>query len=322
MSDQKRVDALIDRDWATAWETLPEAPAFVARPKTSQVTLRISTRLLARLKAVALAESLPYHALARAWIIEGLRSSSRPVNSDLGEEPQSEQLNIKLYQELLDGLKSRADELRRPYHSVAREWIEAALVREEETLGIGPAAVGRPAIKDLIVLLLHSPGRGGDEAIRGMTRLQKLLFVIEQKLAVGDSRFYAYNYGPFTEEVHDAADALRLAGFLRGTDSIKASPPSFVEMMATAEQRSGPRSNDQPEEFALSERGHEAAERLRQSGDAYDQLFTHIAQLRKEWDTSDLDELVERVYAAWPRYAEKSLIRHEVAERAARRRGI
>jgi predicted DNA binding CopG/RHH family protein len=142
MSHQKRVDALIDEDWATAWETLPEAPAIVARPKTTQITLRIPPRLLARLKAVASAESLPYHALARAWIIEALRASNPPVNSSVVEEPQSGQLNIKLDQELLDDLKSRADELRRPYHRLAREWIEAALIREEETLGkIGRAHV-------------------------------------------------------------------------------------------------------------------------------------------------------------------------------------
>ncbi len=319
MSEQNRFDVLLDQDWSTAWESLPDAPALLPRTKVSQITLRIPLRLLARLKAIASAESLPYHALARAWIIEGLRASRGSVNSSMGDEPHAEQLNIKVDQALLDDLKVRAGELRRPYHRLAREWIEAALIHEEEALGIAPTAADRPAMKDLIVLLLHSPGRGGDEAIHGVTRLQKLLFVIDQKLAVEGSRFYAYNYGPFTEEVNDAADALRLAGFLRGTDSIKAAPPSFAEMMATAEQRSGPRGSGGPEEFALSQRGHEAAERLRLSSQAYDQLFAYISQLRAEWDTPDL---VERVYEAWPRYTEKSLIRHEVAERAARRRRV
>ncbi|MGD0409785.1 MAG: hypothetical protein ABSB34_12455 [Candidatus Limnocylindrales bacterium] len=320
MSEQRRLDALLHEDWADVWDALPEAPPLVPRPKTTQITLRIPVRMLARIKAVAAAKSLPYHPLARAWIVEAIRASTPSANSSTSDEPQAEQLNIKLDQAILDGLKGRADELRRPYHRLAREWIEAALIREEKALGTSPSPTNRPAIKDLMVLLLHSPASGGDEAIRGMTRLQKLLFVIEQKLTVENSRFYPYNYGPFNEEVNDAAEALRLAGFLRGAQSVSPAPPSFAEMMATAQQRSGPRADRKPEEFALTQRGHEAAERLRQSNRAYDQLFAYISHVRKEWDTPQLDELVEKVYVTWPKYAEKSLIRGEVAERAARRR--
>lgn len=318
MTDERR-DALLDRDWGDSWESLPEAPALVARPKTSQVTLRIPTRLLARIKAVAAAKAMPYHALARAWIIEALRLAAPPINSASAEAPQAEQLNIKIDNETLDALKNRADELRRPYHRLAREWIEAALTREEENLGIDPALSGRPSMKDLMVLLLHSSGRKGDDAIRGMTRLQKLLFVVEQKLAADNSRFYAYDYGPYSDQVHDTIEALKLAGFLRGAGGVKAELPSFAEMVATAEECSGPRIN---EEYALSESGHEAAERLRKTSRAYDQLFAYIQNVRQEWDTPKLDELVDRVYADWPKYADKSLILNEVATRSARRRRV
>jgi hypothetical protein len=54
------------------------------------------------------------------------------------EEPQIEQLNLKLDNKLMDALKARAYELRRPYHSLVREWIEEAIVREEEALGLDP----------------------------------------------------------------------------------------------------------------------------------------------------------------------------------------
>lgn len=315
-----RRDALLDQDWSAAWEALPEAPPLVPRPKTAQITLRIPARLLARIKAVSAAKSLPYHALARAWIIEALRTSVSPINSAMADEPQDEQMNIKLDNESLDDLKLRADELRRPYHRLAREWIEAALTHEEERLGIDPSPAGRPAIKDLMVLLLHSPGRRGDDAIRGMTRLQKLLFVIEQKLASEHSRFYAHNFGPFSEEVNDAAHSLELAGFLRGSEAVKPQPPSFAEIMATAEGRSGPEDGKENQEFALNERGHEAAERLRQSSRAYDQLFAYIRQLRQEWDTSSLDQLVDRVYEKWPNFTDKSRIKGKVEARSARRR--
>ena len=313
-----RHDAILDRDWGDLWETLPEAPPLVPRPKATQITLRIPTRLLARLKAAAAAKSLPYHSLARAWIIEALRASAPPINSALVDEPQAVQLNIKLDNDTLDDLKERADELRRPYHRLAREWIEAALTKEEESLGIVPTPAGRPALKDLMVLLLHAPDRHGDDAIRGMTRLQKLLFVLEQKLATDRSGFYAYNYGPFNEEVNDAAEALKLQGYLEGAEAVAAQRPTFAEMMASAMARSGPREDASAvEDFTLSDRGHDAAERLRRSSRAYEQLFVYIEELRKEWDTP---ELVERVYETWPKMADRSVIKEQVARRTSRRR--
>ncbi|MGA3354674.1 MAG: hypothetical protein ABSD85_16060 [Acidimicrobiales bacterium] len=310
-------DSLQDQDWADAWDTLPEAPALVPRPKTAQITLRIPSGTLARVRAVAAARALPYHALARSWIVDALRTQGDTPVSVSSDEPQAEQLNIKLDQAVLDQLKARSHQLRYPYHRLAREWIELALSREEEALGLDPSPASLPPTKDLMVLLLHATSKRGDDAVRGVTRLQKLLFVIEQKIAAQSTRFYAYNYGPFNEEVNDAVRALRLAGFLHGAEAPSTGPPSFAEMMATAVERSGPRDEDEAEVFALNERGHEVAERLRQSSRAYDQLYAYVRTIREEWDTPDL---VERVYEEYPKFAEKSVIRDQVAARRARRR--
>lgn len=117
-------------------------------------------------------------------------------------------------------------------------------------------------------------------------------------LAAADrSRFYAFNYGPFNEEVNDAAEALRLTGFLSSAASASAGPPSFEEMMATTVGRAGPREKPEAVEYALSEEGHAAAERLRQSSEAYERLYAYVRRVREEWDTPDL---VDRVYEAFP----------------------
>lgn len=137
--NQDRWDSLLDRDWAAAWEKLPEAPALVPRSKTAQITLRVSSTLLTRIKRVAAAKALPYHALVRSWIIDGLRASNVPSGVSTPDEPFTEQLNIKLDQDVLDGLKARSDELRRPYHRLAREWVDVALSREEASLGLNSA---------------------------------------------------------------------------------------------------------------------------------------------------------------------------------------
>ena len=158
------------------------------------------------------------------------------VSSD---EPQTVQLNIKLDQAVLDQLKARSDQLRYPYHRLAQQWIELALGRRRGGTRIDPSPASLPPTKDLMVLLLHATSKRGDDAVRGVTGFpQKLLFVIEQKIAAQNTRFYAYNYGPFNEEVNDAVRALRLAGFLHGAEAPSTGPPSFAEMMATAVERS------------------------------------------------------------------------------------
>ncbi|HTW07908.1 MAG TPA: CopG family antitoxin [Acidimicrobiales bacterium] len=310
-------ESLLDHDWSTEWESLPEAPAVVPRRKSAQVTLRLPASLLRRVKQVAAARSLPYHAMVRSWITTELRKPMWTRGSANLDEPLTEQLNLKFDQDVLDELKARANELRRPYHRLAREWVEASVALEEARLGIEPAGLQLPAIKDLMVLLLHAPSRGGEDAVRGVTRLQKLLFVLEQKLASQSTRFYAYNFGPFSEEVNDAADALKLAGFLRGGYPATVGAPSFAEMASTVVERSGPRDRAEAEVFGLNEQGHRAAEHLRQSGAAYEQLYQYVRAIRTEWDTP---ELVERVYEEFPDYAEKSLIRGQVERRRAMRR--
>jgi predicted DNA binding CopG/RHH family protein len=307
----RRWDSLLEKDWGDDWASLPIAPEFPNKPKSAQITLRLPGVVLDRIKKVSSARSLPYHALARSWIADGLREPSRDL-SKVSAEPQNEQLNIKLDDGLLDDLKRRAHDLGHPYHRLAREWIEAALAREEASLGLDPVPNPGPAMVDVMLLLLHSPNSRGQDAVRGISQLQKLLFVIEQKLTAGMG-FYAYNFGPFNEKVNDAAEALQVAGFMHGGTAGSPSPPTFAEMMAVVVERARPASeHNTPEVFALNREGHARAERLLKSNRAYEQLYRYVSALRREWDTPDL---VARVYDAFPKYTERSLIKDKIARR-------
>ncbi len=311
---QDHFDALLDRDWSDAWETLPEAPDLVLRGESTQITLRLPASILARVKRVAATRAFPYHTLVRSWLVEGLRTDAVPQVEEPVLEAQTAQLNIKLDQAILDALKARAHELHQPYHRLARELVEWKTEQAEAALGLDPTPSYRPAIKELMVLLLHAPNKRGATAVRGMTRLQKLLFVIEQKLEA-QTQFYAFNYGPFTEEVNDAARALEIAGFIRSSEPPATGPPSFKQMIATVTERAGPAEEGKVVEFALNDKGHEAAETLRYSSPGYENLFELVASARQEWDNGSLDDLIDRVYEAYPKHAEKSVIKEQVARR-------
>lgn len=321
MSASTRHDAVLDKDWGDAWDDLTPAPPLVyAKPKTAQLTLRVPRNLIGALKAVAGSKSLPYHALARSWILEGLQSGQMPETpSDVLDEdgpPSTEQLNLKVEPEILDQLKQYSHEFRRPYHQLARQWVEAGVARERPVASAGH----RPALRELMMLLLDGD-RPGASAVRGMTRLQKLLFVIQQELDRESSTFYAWNYGPFDEKVIDSAEALRVNGFLAGGASASTSTlPSFDQMMATVLDRAAPRGERDAEVFELNETGREAAERLRRSDAAYERLYQRVQEIRQKWDTGNLQQLVERVYDAYPEQTHKSVIKGEVDRRRARRR--
>lgn len=319
MRDKDRFDELLNRDWGDAWENLPPAPPLVlAQPKSAQVTLRVPSGLVTALRDIAHRKALPYHALARSWIAEGLNARRVPAGSDeaaaLGT-PGDVQLNIKLPPELLDELKRFSNETRRPYHRLARLWLDDGLRRELEETVHAPQS-SRVSLKELMILLLDTQNpKTGEATVRGITRLQKLLFVLEQRLGNDPSRFYAYTYGPFDEQVNDAADALQTKGLLEGSSHITEEPPSVEEMMASVLRRRGQR--DEPQVFALTKEGRAAAERLRRSNAAYAQLFERIRTLREEWDRPDL---IERVYEAFPEYTTQSAIKNQVARRVAARR--
>lgn len=316
--NDKAVNNLMDQDWSEAWNDLPDAPEWQPRAKNAQVTLRLPAAVVSRIKEVAVRRALPYHALARSWIANGIREPDLPGAVSSSTERLTEQLNIKLDQTLLDDLKARADQYRYPYHRLAREWIEGALAHEEAELGIAREASRRPAMADLMVLLLHSSNSHGEDVVRGITRLQKLLFVLEQKLSPATD-FYAYNYGPFDEQVNKTTDALRLAGLLEGGHAVNGQPLSFAAMISVVAGKAGPGVLDDQtsrQEYALTSAGHERAERLRKSSAAYARLASYIAAIRADYDR---DDLIERVYSEYPQYTEKSLIRDKVARRAKRR---
>ncbi len=134
MTDENRWQELVDRDWGDAWDSLPSAPALVvSQPKSAQVPLRVPAELVTALKETAQRKALPYRGLARSFIADGVHERRIPT---AGEEvadrgaPGESQLNLKMTPALLAEVKSFSDEIRIPYHRLARLWIDTGLQRD------------------------------------------------------------------------------------------------------------------------------------------------------------------------------------------------
>jgi len=139
MTDENRVQEILDRDWGDAWDSLPSAPALVvSQPQSAQVTLRVPAELVTALKETAQRKALPYHGLARSFIADGVRerriSSAAEEVADRGA-PGETQLNLKMTPALLAEVKSFSDEIRITYHRLARVWIHTGLRRDLCTRG-------------------------------------------------------------------------------------------------------------------------------------------------------------------------------------------
>lgn len=133
--------------------------------------------------------------------------------------------------------------------------------------------------------------------IEGRTRLVKLVFLLQKKIleelrlgfARDAYRFRPFNYGPFTEEVYDDFETLRIRGL------------ASVEGDDEAVQR-----------FQLTDKGRAILSNLTANQTIPPALFAEIQELKRTYGSLPLDQLIKRVYSQYPSYTGKSLIKDSI----------
>jgi uncharacterized protein YwgA len=185
-----------------------------------------------------------------------------------------------------------------------------------------------------MLVFVGADGASGEvnEPIDGKMRLQKLLFLLAQHLrpAVA-SRFEAHNFGPFDEAVSVDLQFLAGEGLIEpaaGASEIEILQPGsdrgerILEWIRSRTDTGGER---KLESYRLTQRGLQWVERFFASdefgsADAKRQLATEAARMKHLYGRMPLEELVEYVYEEYPEFTARSKIKHQVAERAARKR--
>lgn len=321
---EQELEAAVSQSWSAEWESLPVVDlAFERSGEPAQITLRLSSGAVEALRRVADRKALSYHALARSWLADALNHPHVPSAEIQAADywaPSDRQLNLKLDATLLDGLKVASSRIRLPYHRLGRLWLYEALAREE-AIDFNGQHTSDPSLIEELLLLLHArgPQNAIDEAIRGRTRLIKLLFVVSKALDRKPTQlFYAYNYGPFSDEALDAVEALKNQGFLEGSTTQTTERPSFDDMMAIVKQKSA-RETSVPI-FRLNPKGANAVDELLRHRPDLQAYLQTVESVKREYGRLRDDELVERVYEEFPQFTDRSLIRDEVRARQSRRK--
>lgn len=148
--------------------------------------------------------------------------------------------------------------------------------------------------KRFIPLALAYVGEG--KPIDGRTRLQKMVFVLQQKLEESDElredqryEFFAYDYGPFSKELAEAVDDLIQAGLLE-EDDVEYDDEGNVKYL-----------------YELQPEGRETVEDELESEDVQ-RLFEEARHVKQRFNEDlSLPEVIDEVYAEYPEYAENSV---------------
>lgn len=125
----------------------------------------------------------------------------------------------------------------------------------------------------------------------------KLVFLLQKKIleelrlgfASDAYRFRPFNYGPYTEEVYDDFETLRIRGL------------ADVEGDDEATQR-----------YHLTDKGRAVLSNLVTGHTISPTLFDEIQKLKRIYGPLPLDQLIKRVYSQYPSYTGKSLIKDQV----------
>ena len=247
------------------------------------------------------------------------------------------QLNLRVDDDLLSALREAASRNGDGYHTYARRLIEEGVARALAEPG-GENEAGREQqrlrMKEVLLVLLGAGQETQEEppeAIAGRTRLQKLLFLAAQHLQPHvAARFEAYSFGPFEESVEADVEFLATEGLIEATghealpEVREHDPDRGRRVLEWVRSRHDESREPAVEEYRLTREGLDWVRRFMESEEYGDpevksRLMAESGALRRQFGRVPLEELVDYVYSEDPQFTTRSKIRHQVAERLARK---
>ena len=172
-------------------------------------------------------------------------------------------------------------------------------------------------IDDAIVLLLGAPSGSPrlKGRIEGITRLEKLVFLLERETSAAswlneDAEFIPYNFGPFSAKVYQAIDLLAAAQLVEDSGTSTKTPEDNWENYHVI---GGKMPADDPyitRDFQLTARGWRYYSKLVEQ--LPESVIDELAEFKGRFAHLPLRQLVRYVYQRYADFTDQSLIRDEV----------
>ena len=184
-----------------------------------------------------------------------------------------------------------------------------------------PEAFPVEDVADLLIVVLYAPGKGGQlmEPVMGITRLQKLIFLLQQGLGPGalvaDAQsllsYKPYKMGPFSKRLLEVLEDLKAAGIIvteRLEYWIRDDSDEAADQEDLAE---GAPERIESFSFSLSQGiGKRAGEGL-WLGLSQDQQ-TDMRKFKSFFNTLSLRQLLIYTYERFPEFTGKSTIKKDL----------
>jgi uncharacterized protein len=170
----------------------------------------------------------------------------------------------------------------------------------------------RIEIDDLVVLLLGAPSPGGAGRLDGITRLEKLVFLLEKERAPQwlseDADFTSHNFGPFSSKIYAAVDTLAAADLVLDSNNVTGSTEDVWEVEnIIGEQVADPYSS---RSFELTERGRRYYNALIR--ELPPKVEEELGSFKARFAVLPLRQLIRYVYQRHPEFTDKSVIRDDI----------
>ncbi len=174
---------------------------------------------------------------------------------------------------------------------------------------------------DLLLVLLFAPGkRGEEEPIEGITRLQKLIFLLREGKGPAELvqqaqeyEYKPYKMGPFSSELNQDIDELKSAGLLSTERLEYLLPDDGTESEYVEEEREASgrgRHKVKSSRFKLTDFGQRVA------GDLFKGMSkserADLEEFKSFFNSISLRQLLIFVYEKYPRYTTNSTIKKQL----------
>lgn len=172
---------------------------------------------------------------------------------------------------------------------------------------------------DLLLVLLYAPGRSGAEGepVSGITRLQKLIFLLNQ--GVGPSvlvesakqiLYKPFKMGPFAPELYRDLETLQSLGFVRSRRLEFLIPDDSDPGSSEENENSSADRVVESSRFELTENGMKVGKELFDNMRRRDR--EGLVQFKEFFNSIPLRQLLIFVYRKYPKYTSESEIKGQL----------